>query len=270
MAQVYGYLKDPRFSSAPDGTNIDLIAQDKQFPELAARLKATTAGDIDLSKYCIAMNQYALSSCVGNGTVEALEMLENIAHEGIPGYQPTVLSRLFIYNGAREQEGTLDKDEGTHVRTAFNVLATLGVCTEQLWPYDDTKVFTSPSFLAQRQALGHKIHAAYRIETQGDQRLQDIVTALRAKHPVVFGTTVTKAFESLDTSSGPVGTPGASDPIAGGHCMVVAGYIGGLFVIKNSWGTDWGNGGFAYFTPDYMAWAGTDDLWVPTLAPTFS
>jgi C1A family cysteine protease len=43
------------------------------------------------------------------------------------------------------------------------------------------------------------------------------------------------------------------------------GFIGGNFLIKNSWGTGWGDGGYAYFDPSYITWDQTQDLWVPTL-----
>jgi hypothetical protein len=267
MNRTYAYVPDPRFQKLPDGSTADLWEKDKRFSDLKGSLKATT-GTVDLSPFCVAMDQYNLPSCVGNGTCEGLEILENIAHQGIAGYQATLLSRMFIWAMARTQEGNLAFVTGTHTRTAFNVLATLGVCTEVLWPYDASLCTVSPSLLAQRQALGHTIQAAYRIDTLGQDRLNDIVTALQAQHPVVFGTDVTQAFESLSGDS-PVNVPGATDAIAGGHCMVVVGWDGTNFIVKNSWGTDWGANGFCLLTPDYLTWNDTTDLWVPTLGPIF-
>ena len=264
----HGYNQDPRFQTAPDGSTIDLLAQDKKFSELSPKLPQVTTGNVDLSSFCVAMNQYNLSSCVGNGACESLEILENIAHQGIPGYEPTLLSRMFVWAMASTQEGTLGQDTGCNVRTAFNTLATLGVCTEVLWPYQNGLTTLSPSILAQRQALGHTIQGAYRIDSLGDQRLQDIVTALQANHPICFGTLVTDAFERL-SDAGPVSQPNAVLP-SGGHCLVVVGWDGTNFLVKNSWGTGWGDAGFCLLTPDYMTWDETTDLWVPTLGPAFS
>jgi C1A family cysteine protease len=255
-----------------DGSVTDLIALDRKFedlrPTLQFKVKVSPSGDIDLSEYCVAMDQGDLESCCGNGTAESLEILENIAHEGITGYQPTLLSRMFIWAMARTENGTLDQDTGTYVRTCFSVLTNLGVCTEILWPYDPTLISVNPSLLAQRQALGHTIEGAYRITSTGDQLLADITTSLSANHPVVFGTTVTTAFQAL-SGLGPMNPPAPSDTIAGGHCMVVVGRIGGNFLVKNSWGTSWGQGGLCLFTPAYITSSVTNDLWVPTLGPIF-
>jgi C1A family cysteine protease len=264
MAQVYGWSKDARFKVAPDGTNIDLIAQDKKFEELASKLNfVLSPGDVDLSQYCVAMDQYQLSSCCGNATCEGLEILENIATGNA-----TLLSRLFTYAMARTIEGTLNVDNGTHVRTCFDTLSLMGVCTEDIWPYVMTQVNVSPSIIAQQQAVGHKITGYYRITSTGSQRLTDVKTALANKHPVVIGTQIGQAFEHIAPQSlGPLPPPTSGS--TGGHALVIVGNIGTNFLIKNSWGTGWGQNGLCLFTEDYITWDETDDLWVPTIAPVF-
>ncbi len=269
MPRTYNYIPDPRFATGPDGQTIDLWAKDPKFSELKMQLRKYglgTPGPVDLSTFCVSMNQGSLPSCVGNGTCEALEVLENIAHQGISGYEATPLSRMFVWAMARTQEGTLDQVTGCFTRTAMTVIQTLGVCAEALWPYEAGLATTSPSLLAQRQALGHTIQSAYRIDTLAQDRVNDVITALQASHPVVFGTDVTNAFEGL-TGAGPVDVPQPTASIAGGHCMVVVGWDGANFKVKNSWGTDWGDGGFCLMTPAYIEWDNTTDLWVPTIGP---
>ncbi len=258
---VYGWRQDARFRVEPNGTTVDLIANDKKFPTLASALNMQIgSGDVDLSQYCVAMDQYQVESCTGNATCESLEILENIS-----GVTATPLSRLFTYAMARTIDGTLNVDNGSHIRSCFESLSLYGVCTEAIWPYDLSKVNVSPSILAQQQAVGHKINSYYRIDSAGSQRLADIQTALYNKHPVVFGTLIGSEFEKGSTAA--FSPPSSS---VGGHALVIVGYVGGVYLIKNSWGTAWSNGGFCLFTPDYLTWAGTDDLWVPTLAPVFT
>jgi hypothetical protein len=263
MSTAFGYKRDP----VTDDDGHDLIAKDFKFrAELAPKLGAAgAAGDIDLSPFTTPSNQFQLSSCVGNATADSVEILNAIA-----GYSPVQLSRLFVYAMARIRAGDkkLEKDEGTYIRTAFDTLARFGVCDEYLWAYDVSKVNVQPSIKAQRQAVGHRIHSYYRIDSTGDDRCQDIVDALHAKHPVVFGTLLTAKFQRCRDRT-PIDVPDATESILGGHAMIIVGHIGGHFLVKNSWGTNWGSNGFCLMTPEYIGWKNTWDLWVPTLGIDF-
>jgi len=265
METLFGYKRDETKQVENDGSVTDLIAKDYDFKELRAALGAdTNSGDIDLSPYSTPSNQFSLSSCVGNATADSVEILNALA-----GYSPVQLSRLFVYAMARIRAGDkdLDHDTGTYIRLAFDCLARFGVCDEYLWPYDVSKVKDKPSVKAQRQAVGHRIHGYYRIKETGDDRCDAVVRALHANHPVVFGTLVTREFQGIQDRT-PFGRPERSDSI-GGHAMIVVGYIGGNFLVKNSWGRNWGSNGFCMITPEYLAWDYTWDLWVPTLGVEF-
>ncbi len=270
---TYGWRPDPRTETDPYGDTVDLVAKDWNVKDFLAKAPPKLAdGDVDLSKYATDTNQWSLSSCAGNATADSVEILDAIEEEDdakadgrAPVPQPQ-LSRLFVYNMARERAGELALDEGTYIRYCFDVLARFGICEENVWPYDEAKVFTSPTLKAQRRALGHKIHGFYRIKSTEEQRLDDIVAALRAKHPVVFGTLIDHTFQA-DNGPTVIGPPGSVT--IGGHAMIVVGYVGGLFKVKNSWGPGWRDKGYCLMKPEYLAWDETQDLWVPTLAVHF-
>jgi C1A family cysteine protease len=39
----------------------------------------------------------------------------------------------------------------------------------------------------------------------------------------------------------------------GRHAMLMVGYTGNFFILKNSWGTDWGDKGYAYVPKNVLA-----------------
>jgi len=275
----FGYKPDPRTGTDLNGKEFDWFEKDKDFDQdLLPRLNLGE-GDVDLSEYTTETNQGGLSSCAGNATGDSIEVLNDIAEkakaasEGRTPAPPIQVSRLFIYSMARgmmdddgDGQGDIDKDAGTYIRLCFEVLSRFGVCDEKVWPYDQSKVFVAPSIKAMRQAVGHRIHSYYRIKSTGDDRLDSIVAALRAKHPVVFGTLVDYDFMQLN---GPSVINPPTGATAGGHAMLCVGYVNGNFLVKNSWGKHWRDNGFALLTPEYMKWANTWDLWVPTKSMPF-
>lgn len=273
MSTNFGYRPDPTTGFDDAGNEVDLIAKDYDVKTLLPRLAPKAAGDVDLSSFATDSNQWSLSACAGNATADAVEIVNAIQEAKLAaqeGRAPRIfpqLSRLFVYSMARTLEGSLDKDDGTYLRLCFQSLSDMGICEEAIWPYDENMVFTSPSIKAQRRAVGHRIHSYYRIKSTGDERIAEIVAALRAHHPVVFGTQVDANFCAPSGPRGVVEPP--SGNIKGGHAMIIVGYLDGNFKIKNSWGYGWGQGGYCTMSPDYIVWDETTDIWVPTLGVDF-
>lgn len=280
----FGWLQDPPKGAGdkPDFVFKHGISTPEEIPELFTKLKAINSGDVDLTIHTTQSQQYKAGSCAGNATADSVEVLNSI--EGRPRVQ---LSRLFVYTMARnfmdlDHDGRSDinVDDGTYIRLCFEVLSKFGICREDIskeeggWPYEidswtgkPKDLYTLPSLKAMRKATGHRIHSYYRIIATGDDRLDEILSALRANHPVVFGTPVNETFKNL-RNEGPVGRP--SGAMAGGHAMIVIGYLASKgFIVKNSWGSSWGDHGRCIMLPEYLAWEKTNDLWVPTLGVTF-
>lgn len=264
-----GYRPDP---PKKPGEKPDWIFSEKLRPKLTV----VWPGDVDMSEHTTETNQYWAGSCVGNATADSVELLNSV--EGLPKVQ---LSRLFLYTLCRNMMDTdgdgrsdIDKDEGTYIQLAFDILSRFGICREDLsvekggWPYDLQKLHTLPSLKAMRAATGHRIHSYYRINETGSDRVDAILDALRAKHPVVFGTAVTRAF--TQKRDGETVGPPEGQATVGGHAMMLCGYDRTKgFLMHNSWGKGWGDGGFCYLSEEYLAWSGTSDIWVPTKGMMF-
>ena len=211
---------------------------------------------VDLRPMCSGVeNQGQLGSCTGNALVGALEFLER--KDGIPYIE---LSRLFVYYNERVVENTVRLDAGARIRDGIKVLASQGVCSEANWGYDVSKFATKPPALCYKEALGHKVTSYQRIQTVDEMR-----ACLAERYPFVFGFTVYGGFESQDVAkTGIVQMPQRSERPLGGHAVLGVGYNDSQkrFLIRNSWGEDWGQKGYFTIPYDYLANRNlSDDFW---------
>jgi C1A family cysteine protease len=89
------------------------------------------------------------------------------------------------------------------------------------------------------------------------QRVPQTLTSLKAclahGYPIVFGFQVYETFESQQVAAtGVVPLPGTGEQLLGGHAVLAVGYddTATRFLVRNSWGPGWGQGG--YFTMPYL------------------
>ncbi len=234
------------------------------------------------------LDQGGLGSCTCNGTAQAIRAAEisalMAAGMSLEDAQATVefLARLFPYYFARAISHETQVDAGTMIRFVFQVLNTFGFCRESMWTYSDDsdpktgKFAKMPSSAAIRAAYDQCLAASgdavvhyARIASTGNTRVNDVKRAIADGHLVVFGTSVTEAFCSDMTANGgrPMLPPKVTDKIAGGHAMVWGGYTGDDFDFLNSWGLDYGDGGWGKMAAEYIAAPETSDLWIVQRAP---
>jgi C1A family cysteine protease len=184
-----------------------------------------------------------------------MECLENIEKQSF-----TDLSRLFVYYNERVMEGTVRQDAGASIRDGIKTLVQKGVCTEALWPYDISKYKVKPTAECFYNGATRKVVTYSRIET-----LLDMQNCLAAGFPFVFGFSVYDSFESATVAqTGIVNLPAKGEKLLGGHAVLCVGYDNATqrFLVRNSWGTGWGQQG--YFTMPYAYLTNrnlSDDFW---------
>jgi C1A family cysteine protease len=239
----YGWLPD-----LPD--HRDLL-----YAALAPKL-ARLPEKVDLRKRCSPIeSQGRLGSCTANALAGALEFLE-LKHGG----EFVDLSRLFIYYNERVIEGTVHSDSGAFLRDGIKTLAKQGVCSEHDWPYKIRYFRRKPGKACYRSAEQHRIVSYHRIKDVDEMR-----TCLAEGYPFVFGFTVYSSFESKKIEkSGILNMPEPDEKVMGGHAVMAAGYDDRTecFLIRNSWGRDWGKHGYFSMPYDYLADRDlSDDFW---------
>lgn len=212
---------------------------------------------VDLRPGCPpVVDQGDLGSCTANAIAAALLFAEIKQDEA-----PVPLSRLFIYYNERVMEGTVNQDAGAEIRDGMKSVAEKGACLELAWPYDVDRFTTEPDNVAYFDALRRRAIQYLRLE-QGRTQME---TCLAAGFPVVFGFTVYESFESDGVArTGVVSMPGRHDRPVGGHAVLLVGYDrdAQTFIVRNSWGTDWGQDGYFTLPYEYLLDPNlADDFW---------
>jgi C1A family cysteine protease len=200
---------------------------------------------VDLRSHCpkTIFNQGPLGSCTANAIGAAFEY--DLLKQELVDFMP---SRLFIYYNERRMEGTVDSDSGAMIRDGVKSVAKQGVCTEDEWPYDIAKFTVRPTDKCYRDALTNRAVAYQRVP----QTLNQLRGCLANGFPFVFGFTVYESFESAEVArTGVANLPSSGEAVLGGHAVLAVGYDdeSTRFLVRNSWGAEWGMGG--YFTLPY-------------------
>lgn len=205
-------------------------------------------------------NQGALGSCTANAIAAAYEYDQLKQHE-IDVFVP---SRLFIYWNERYMENSVKKDAGASIRDGIKSIAKQGVCPEKMWPYNVAKFTQKPSANCYEEAKKHTAIKYYSLEKNLDQ----MRACLDDGNPFVFGFSVYQSFESPKVAkTGIMTLPVPGDKLLGGHAVMAVGYddVSQMFVVRNSWGEEWGDKGYFYMPYQYMTVAQgrlVNDFWV--------
>jgi C1A family cysteine protease len=204
---------------------------------------------VDLRKQMTAIEvQGGTNSCTANAVAGAYEYLvKKHLDEEID------VSRLFIYYNARSLEETEEiEDDGSFIYLAIEGLKNYGACSESTWEFDEEMVNEEPSEEAYEEASSFLVEEAEHIPLE----LDAWKSALAEGYPIIFGIST---FDSFDSHKRPglVPTPTKNEAEReehGGHAMLCVGYSDKdeVFIVRNSWGEDWGDNGYCYISYKYM------------------
>jgi C1A family cysteine protease len=241
--RVYGWKPD-----VPDQRDIKYSAVCKIPKKLPPKA--------DLRALCPPVeDQGKLGSCTAHALTGALEVLER--KNGLPVVE---MSRLFVYYNERVMEGSVDSDDGAMLRDGIKTLVDLGACVEEKWPYVISKFKKKPTAASYKDGLNHQVTEYQRIDTVDQMR-----ACLASGFPFVFGFAVYESFETQAVAqTGNAVMPKPNERMLGGHAVLAVGYNDSQkrFIVRNSWGPDWGIKGYFTLPYDYLANRDlSDDFW---------
>lgn len=186
-------------------------------------------------------NQGGCGSCVSFGTCATLESAVRIKLKN-PSQNVDLSEGFLQFCGG----GSCN---GWGLTSGLDFAKSTGVTDEACMPYQATNMNCTTSRCADWQNRLTKI-ASY----TGAATVEARKTAIATIGPVVAGMAVYNDFFAYQTG---VYVKTAGSSLAGYHCICVVGYDDNqqCWIIKNSWGPNWGDGGFCrirYNQPDLL------------------
>jgi C1A family cysteine protease len=165
------------------------------------------------------------------------------------------LSPRYVYYRGKLLEGSLG-EEGMYPRNAMKALVQFGCCHEDQWPYvagDTTVPDLGP---LDTEAARHKSITYARLSSVTEMKY-----SLISNGPFVIALPVYPSWYDAETNGGFVPMPSSGEQCIGGHALAVTAfnnaYHGGVFQLKNSWGTGFTSSGYLYVPFGYV----TKFLW---------
>jgi len=210
-------------------------------------------------------DQMDSGSCVGWGTGDGVLRWHFVKKGKLPANQR--LSVRYIWMAAKETDEftsyptTFIELDGTSLKAALDIARKFGVVTDAVVPFrvpDSSGALTNErlyrdgvpqTFFALAAKL--KVASYFNLATNQATKQDTWKIWLAANNgPILTALGVDATWDNATNTKGNLDVYQPST-VRGGHCVAIVGYTQDRFIIRNSWGTMWGDKGFAYASKAY-------------------
>jgi len=207
-------------------------------------------------------NQGRTGSCVGWGTAEGVLRWHFVKAGRLQQDEP--LSVRYLWMAAKESNRkktrptTFIEIDGTPVKGAMDVVQNFGIVTNSVLPFENPP--NTPELYIEGDENKFYALAAQRRISGYFNLGRDLASWRRwiaNNGPIVTRLDVDSTWYNAGATQGKLEVYYPPSKPAG-HCVALVGYAPDYFIVRNSWGTDWGDKGFAYASEKYAAAAFTE------------
>jgi C1A family cysteine protease len=198
-------------------------------------------------------DQKNTGSCVGWGSTDGVARYMFVTANRLA--QQAKLSPRFTWMASKETDQfttrpeTMIEEAGTTLKAAVDILRNFGAVPETMLPFNIVAaMYTGDENTFFSTAAMRKIAAYFNLQ----RNLPNWRTWLVQHGPILVGLNVDHTWDNATATGGKLDTF-MPNTVRGGHAVAIVGYTTDhRFIIRNSWGTGWGDKGFAYASENYI------------------
>ena len=227
---------------------------------LAARALGAVAAlpaSVDLRQsWWIIGDQGQTGSCVGWASAEGVMRYHMVKTNRLG--KNVMLSPRFVWMASKETDELTQRPEsfieeaGTTLKAAMDICRKYGVVINDLLPFNISTSLYGGSENTFYAAAAQRRSTAY---FNMGKNFNQWKTWLASNGPILVGLSVDQTWDNATATHGNLDTF-FPNTVRGGHAVALVGYTAtGRFIVRNSWGTAWGDKGFAYASTAYISGA---------------
>ena len=201
-------------------------------------------------------DQGATGSCVGWATVDSVLRWMLVKAGRLKTGE--ILSPRFAWMAAKETDEFINRpttfieEDGTSLKAALDICRKYGAVLDAILPFKTGALYPNPAKTFYALAAQYKITSYFNL----GNNLGNWRTWLATKGPILTRLEVDTTWDNANQTGGVLDL--YQPPTRGGHAVALVGYDTTSFVVRNSWGTGWGDAGFAHASWSYAQAAFTE------------
>lgn len=215
--------------------------------------RATLPPSVDLRKsWWKINNQGQTGSCVGWATADGVLRYHLVTSGRLP--QNEKISVRFVWMASKETDEftvrptSFVEASGTSLKSAMDIIRKYGCPLDKELPFKiDTLMYANDENLLYVSASTRKAANYFNLGKDPAQWKQWLAT----NGPILAGVVVDSTWVNAGKTRGKLDTFNPKG-VMGGHAITIVGYTEDRFIIRNSWGTEWGDKGFGYASLAYI------------------